>query len=96
MQSYTVMNLNKRLSELESISERLNNNYEKGAWIIFEHLDGSRDLSSARLGKHHFDSEDEMQEFIDEHHRGWPPSYGKIDFIIISEARSAGKPPDEL
>ena len=90
------MNLDKRLSELEAISERLNNNYEKGAWIIFEHFDGSRKLSSARLGKHHFDSEDEMQEFIDEHHRGWPPNYGRIDFIKVSYANTKGEPPDEL
>jgi len=86
--------IDKRLSELEAISERLNSDHERGVWCIVEQLDGSRKLSAQRLGTHHFSNESDMQDFIKEHHKGMAPD--RIDFIRYSLARAGGKPPKEL
>jgi len=90
------MNLNKRLLELEDIAERVNRDYETGAWIIFEHLDGTREINSARVGKHKFQNEAEMQTFIDKHHKGTPPSWGNLDFIRVSYVNPQEEPLKEL
>ena len=88
------MNIDKRLSELEDIAERANKDYETGAWTIFEEMDGSRRLSSARLGTYHFKDEQQMQEFIDQHHKGTPDSWGDLAFIRVGTPE--GEPPKEL
>ncbi len=88
------MKINNRLAELEQITARQNEDFEEGAWLIFEHEDGSYQIRSARLGGHEFDSKEQMQSFIDESHKGNPE--GHIGFIDISYLNVQGEPPKEL
>lgn len=88
--------LDKRLTELEAIAERENKDYETGAWIIFEEEDGTYKLSSSRLGKHDFESKEKLDAFIEEHHKGTPPSWGGFAFIRVSYPDIQGEPPKEL
>ena len=78
------------------LQNRVKKVYEKGAWIIFEKTDGTFEVSSARLGNHTFKSESDMNKFIEENFRGYPASYGNVDFIRVSYANTKGEPPKEL
>ena len=89
------MTIHNRLSELEAITRRENADYEAGAWMIFEYEDGTYTISSARLGKHTFESESEMDTFIEKHHKGLPPECG-VEFILVSFINAQGEPPEEL
>ncbi len=88
------MKINNRLSQLEMITARQNGDFETGAWLIFEHEDGSYQIRSERLGGHEFDSKEQMQGFINENHKGNPE--GHIGFIDISYLHVQGEPPIEL
>ena len=88
------MKIDKRLTELEQITARQNEDFEKGAWLTFEYEDGTYGIKSARLGDYEFDTKEEMQKFIDENHKGNPE--GHIGFIDISYHDAQGEPPREL
>jgi hypothetical protein len=88
------MKINNRLAELEQITARQNEDFEEGAWLTFEYEDGTYGIKSARLGDYNFDTKEEMQNFINENHKGNPEGY--IGFIDISYLDVQGEPPKEL
>ena len=90
------MTISKRLAELETIAERKNADYETAAWTIFEYEDGTYELSSQRLGRQSFETEEEMNAFIDKHHKGYPPEWGSVGILKVSFINAAGIPAEEL
>jgi len=88
------MRIDNRLAQLEATTLNQAADFEEGAWLIFEHEDGSYQIRSERLGGHEFDSKEQMQGFINENHKGTPE--GHIGFIDISYLNVQGEPPKEL
>ena len=70
------------------LQDREKKQYETAAWTVTNHVDGTFTVESARLGKHHFDAEQEKDQFIEDNYRGHPPEWGNVGIINIDVVRS--------
>jgi len=87
----------KRVDRLERAADF--KEYENGVWLIIERSSTSFSLHTSRLGRFDFSSREQLQDFIDKHHKGVHPDWiakGLDGLMTVKHANSGGERPEEL